>query len=438
MKESGDLPASVVSKASEDSRFRASLLASPKQSIEREFGISLGSDHEIHVHEESDGVTHLVLPPKHRLSDEEREEARTGASSLEFLKKTMHDPAPPLRSPSPRTPTSLGVSADAATSACRSAIRRALEFLSSAVDPSGAWHCIRFNLGNPDIPRHYERPPFVSALCALAIQCSEEPLARELLERTRNYLATTIEHPGFWRYYRHLPQDLDSSSLCSLVVRDHPWILLQRNVPRMLNNCESDGRFTTWLLGEREPDVVAKFRIEADPVVNANVIAYLGDRPATQDARRWLEDMIVNGFEQNASKWYQDPVSTYYAISRAMPHFSPSSSDDLGSLLVKRTLALRDETGEFENVLQAAQAITTLHNLGQLDQLDTISAIDQLLGCQHEDGSFPELLAFGDQSLQWGVVGQIGHGSESVTTAFCVEALERLCENLEQPQDFQS
>ena len=430
MKEPCDLPAIVVSKASEDSRFRASLLADPIQAIEREFGVSLDSDHEIQVHEDSHEVTHLVLPPRHSLSDEEREEARTGASSLEFLKKTMHDPAPPLRSPSPRTPT--GVSVDAATSESRRAIRRSLEFLSSAVDPSGAWHCIRFNLGNPDIPRHYERPPFVSALCALAIQCSEEPQAKALLERTRNYLAATIEHPGFWRYYRHLPQDLDSSALCSLVVGDHPWIRLERNVPRMLKNRDSDGCFTTWLLSEGEPDVVAKFRIEADPVVNANVIAYLGDRPATHEARRWLEDMVVNGFEQNASKWYQDPVSTYYAISRALPHFRPSSLEDLGSLLVQRTLALRDETGGFENVLQAAQAVATLHNLGKLDQLDTVSAIDQLLSYQHEDGSFPELLAFGDQSLQWGVVGQIGHGSESVTTAFCVEALERLCENLGQ------
>ena len=38
--------------------------------------------------------------------------------------------------------------------------------------------------------------------------------------------------------------------------------------------------------------------------------------------------------------------------------------------------------------------------------------------------------AFGDQLLKWGAVGQIGHGSESVTSAFCVEALERLVEIL--------
>ena len=37
----------------------------------------------------------------------------------------------------------------------------------------------------------------------------------------------------------------------------------------------------TWVLEEDDPNVVATFRIEADPVVNANVIAYLGDHAET-------------------------------------------------------------------------------------------------------------------------------------------------------------
>lgn len=48
------------------------------------------------------------------------------------------------------------------------------------------------------------------------------------------------------------------------------------------------------------------------------------------------------------------------------------------------------------------------------------------MSTQRDDGSWPELLAFGDQTLKFGAVGQIGHGSEAVTTAFCIEALERL------------
>ena len=50
-------------------------------------------------HEETYTVTHVVLPPRSKFTEAEREEAKTGAASLEFLRKTMYDPAPPLRPP---------------------------------------------------------------------------------------------------------------------------------------------------------------------------------------------------------------------------------------------------------------------------------------------------------------------------------------------------
>ena len=75
--------------------------------------------------------------------------------------------------------------------------------------------------------------------------------------------------------------------------------------------------------------------------------------------------------------------------------------------------------------------MSALYNIGSLDRVDAKREAERLMSSQRDDGSWPELLAFGDQSLKWGVVGQIGHGSESVTSAFCVEALERLVEVLE-------
>ncbi|MDE0362577.1 MAG: hypothetical protein OXI74_15510, partial [Rhodospirillaceae bacterium] len=92
--------------------------------------------HEIHVHEETETATHLVLPPKNRFSEEERKAARTGAASLEFLKKTMYDPAPPLRSsvaqPAVSVASSLGT--EALAKAGRESIRRGLEFIESTLD----------------------------------------------------------------------------------------------------------------------------------------------------------------------------------------------------------------------------------------------------------------------------------------------------------------
>ena len=423
MKKPFDLSDALVKRAAKDSDFRERLLAEPKDTLERELGVTLPAEHEIHVHEENDSATHVVLSPRGKLTDAEREEAKAGATSLEFLKKTMYDPAPPIRPPVPARATAIA--AETVVEAARESIGRGLDFLESTIDENGAWHCIRFNVADPDIPRHFERPPFVSALCALALERCRDARAKAMCTATRTYLAETIEYPGFWRYYLHLPQDLDSSILCSLVVGNHPWILLGRNVPGMLANRDDDGRFMTWVLDEDEPNVVAPFRIEADPVVNANAIAYLGDCPATRDAQRWLAALVNEGRLEGSSKWYPDTAAIYYAITRAMVRAQPAL-DELRPALAEGILDLRDDNGDFGNVLQTAQAVSALDNIGCLDRIDAKQAVEALIGSQRDDGSWPELLAFGDQTLKWGKFGQIGHGSETITSAFCIEALERL------------
>ena len=427
MKKPFDAADRIVSRAGEDSGFRDRLLAKPKEAIEKEFGVTLPERHEIHVHEETYAATHLVLPPRSKFTAAERDEARTGAASLAFLRKTLHDPAPPRRPSVPEGQTARRTAAatGALLEAGRDSIRRGLAFLESALDENGAWHCIRFNTADPNIPRHFERPAFVSAFCMLALESCKDARARAIRTATEAYLAHTIEYPGLWRYYRHLPQDLDSTALCSLVLGNHPWIFLERNLPAILANRDEYGRFMTWVLAGDEPDVVSRFRIEADPVVNANVIAYLGDRPETKNAQRWLEGLIAEGRAKGSSKWYPDEAAIYYATARAVIRTQPAL-DGLRPVLADRILDLLDDKGDFAGILQAAQAVSALHNIDSLERIDTKRQVERFLGLQRQDGSWPELLAFGDQSLKWGTVGQIGHGSEAVTSAFCIEALERL------------
>ena len=432
MKSPIDTAEFLIRRADEDAEFRARLLANPKETIEQELGEPLAEGHEIQVHEETNAATHLVLPPRQVLSEAERQAAIAGAASLEFLRETLFDPAPPLRPAAPeRTRSQPGaVTSQELARAGRECIRRGLAFLESTIDENGAWHCIRFNVADPDIPRHFERPPFISALCVLALESSAEARATAIRAGTKAYLANTIEYPGLWRYYRHLPQDLDSTSLCSLVIGTHPWVLLGRNVSTLLANRDENGRFLTWVLAEDQPDVVSPFRIEADPVVNANVIAYLGDHPATKGAQRWLETLITDGRLEGSSKWYPDAVTIHYATTRAMIRAAPALAQ-LRPVLKDRLLGLCDENGDFGNILQTAQAISALYNIGCLDGIDTKHQAKKIIGLQREDGSWPELLAFGDQSLKWGAIGQIGHGSEAVTSAFCIEALERVVATLE-------
>ena len=428
----------LISRTVEDDELRNRLLAKPKEIIEKELGVTLDEGHEIHVHEDTCSVTHVALPPRSKFSVTERQEAKTGSKSLEFLRKTLYDPAPPIRPPAPSGAGVLksNATSEALANACRESIRRGLDFLESRIDENGAWHCIRFNIADPNIPRHFERPPFISAFCVLALESCDEPKAKAMCAATKAYLVDTIEYPGLWRYYRHLPQDLDSSTLCSLVIGNHPWILLERNVPEILANRDEKGHFLTWILADDEPDVVSTFRIEADPVVNANVIAYLGDRPETREAQRWLEGLIIEGNLDGTSKWYPDTASIYYAITRALIRV-PSALDRLRPILADRILSLRDEKGEFGNILQTAQAVSALYNIGILQSIDAEHQVERFLNSQREDGSWPELLAFGDQELKWGLVGQIGHGSESVTSAFCIEALERLVKScLRRPYEY--
>ena len=417
----------LISKAGKDDELRASLLLNPKRTIEKELGVTLVEGQQIHAHEETDAVTHLVIPPKSKISEKEREEARSGATSLEFLKKTMHDPAPPIRASAPPRATAKALTPKALAKACRDCIRRGLEFLETTIDENGAWHCIRFNLADETIPRHYERPAFISAFCILALESCDDPRAESICVRGKDHLVSTMEYPGLWRYYRHLPLDLDSTSLCSLVIDTHPWILLGRNLQTILSNRDEKGCFMTWVFAKDEPDVVPSFRIEADPVVNANVIAYLGDCPETKSAQEWLEALVLEDKLTNSSKWYPDEVSIYYAITRAMIRARPALAH-LSPIIAERIRGLSDENGSYGNVLQTAQAVSALHDIGSLDTAEARRLFEVFSGTQREDGSWPELLAFGDQHLRWGTVGQIGHGSESVTTAFCVEAMVRLVE----------
>ena len=421
----------LISRAAEDPDVRKRLIEKPRDTIEEELGVTLAEDHEIHVHEDTATATHLVVPPPDRFSPAERKAARAGAASLDFLQKTLYDPAPPTRPPTsgPRGMRGRRDTSEALAEAARDSIRRGLVFLESDMDENGAWRCVRFNLARPDIPRHFEKPPFVSALCVLALESCGEARAKTICDATRNYLVDTIECPGFWRYYRHLPQDLDSTALCSLVIGSHPWIFLGRNVPRMLSNRDEEGRFLTWILEDDEPDVASRFRIEADPVVNANVIAHLGDHRETRDAQRWLEALIGEGKVEGTSKWYPDTVTTYYAASRAMVRGRPALHN-LRLTLGGRILDLFGERGEAGDILQTAQAVSALYNVGMLERIDAGQLMERFLDSQHEDGSWPELLAFGDQTLRWGILGQIGHGSEAITSAFCIEAMSRIVEVL--------
>jgi hypothetical protein len=225
-----------------------------------------------------------------------------------------------------------------------------------------------------------------------------------------------MEYPGVWRYWPRLPPDLDDTAICSLAAKPHLWLLLARNVELLLSCRDRQGRFRTWMAG---PEHLESALNPADSVVNANVIAYLGDRPETRAVQQWIETLVTDDTEPDlALRYYPNPIDLYVATARARS-FAPPAFSGLRTTLIERILSWRQPEGGFVDVLRTAQALTALHRLEAAGPVAVVrSAESLLLEAQRSDGGWPECLAW---------LGQpgttLGFASEALTAACCVEAL---------------
>ena len=301
----------------------------------------------------------------------------------------------------------------------REAVALGLRFLQDAVDADGAWPVRRYANRELTGPGSAESPPFVAGLGLLALRECDDPVAGLLRGRTRTYLHACMEYPGVWRYWPRLPPDVDDTAICSLAATPHLWLLLARNVELLVSCRDRAGRFRTWMAG---PDHVNSALNPADSVVNANVVAYLGDRPETRATQRWLATLVADGSERDlALRYYPYPIDLYVALARARS-LAPPVFARLRPALTARILSCRQPEGGFGDVMRTAQALTALHRLRAADRVQVVRpALDPLLAAQRADGGWPECLAW---------LGQpgttLGFGSEALTTACCVEALMRV------------
>jgi hypothetical protein len=73
----------IIARAVKDPAFRKQLVANPKATLEKEFGLKVPANVTLQVHEEGDDVRHIVLPQARakqsvELSDEQLEAAAGG------------------------------------------------------------------------------------------------------------------------------------------------------------------------------------------------------------------------------------------------------------------------------------------------------------------------------------------------------------------------
>ena len=152
-----------------------------------------------------------------------------------------------------------------------------------------------------------------------------------------------------------------------------------------------------------------------DPVINANVIAYLGDRAETRPAQRWIESLITEDQVSDASSIWYAPMDLYYFVSRATCTGAPAF-EGLRTILPARIMSTA--SGNALRVAQAASALCVLGDTAHVDFLRRCA--ETLIDMQQPDGGWPSC------EFTRAPDGVRIHLSRALTTANCIEALTRL------------
>jgi hypothetical protein len=308
------------------------------------------------------------------------------------------------------------------------AIDAGVDFLSRTQLPDGELPTLRWPRNDPDAARR-DRTVFGTALVVISIAGVRG--AQTIVARAADSIASQTLRFGIWKYSPDygggFPPDLDDTAMASLALR-----VAGRAVPDnthvFLANRNRDGLFFTWLSPRlrwlRDPRMAfiaaarwrhpfvhyRAFRVagarehDLDAVVNANVLYFLGHNAATEPVIDFLLRVLREGLETTCDKWYDSPLAVWYFISRALR----SAGVDARALLLERLRSARVETP-----LEHAFAACVLLDC----DAPADAHVQAIVDAQQDSGGWPRAIVYGDE---WD-----GRGSESLTTAFCLEALSR-------------
>src|SRR5919199_1111808 len=232
------------------------------------------------------------------------------------------------------------------------ALARAVDFLARSQLPSGGFS-LRYGFdvaAGPTEPD--DNALFGTALVAWALGFCDDRDARTVLARAIEHLRAHEEPGGVWRHwtpaapqYHVVAPDVDDTSYISTVLRAN-GIAPPDNRRVLLANRDRRGLFYTWFIARRPPPrsvrlwlIAARrarhplggrkmwtptpaFPSDVDGIVNANVLAYLGDGPHAEPVVRRLVEVFRSGEEGRCDSWYRGPFTFYYAVTRTgLPGF---------------------------------------------------------------------------------------------------------------------
>lgn len=156
---------------------------------------------------------------------------------------------------------------------------------------------------------------------------------------------------------------------------------------------------------------------DIDGVVNANVLYYYGKNNVTKPIIQYLVDIVRENREENCDKWYRRAIVFYYFYSRNIQKGVPEL-EVVAPEIVEKISKLKKTSGCIgASPLDTALAVTSLIRLKYKGSL-VVDGVNYLLNSQREDGEWPRHILYYS-----GPKKEVGWGSEEMTTAFCLEAL---------------
>ena len=271
--------------------------------------------------------------------------------------------------------------------------------------------------------------------------------------RALQYFRNEMTGRGLWRHwnkgsmrgnirlYSFIPADLDDMASICFLLKKH-GVGFPDNRLFFLHNRNRAGLFYTWLMARPVPSVNIKYwaamlkeftpqrftiffktteagYLDVDSVVNANVALYLGPGEDTAPVIEWLTTAAVRGEESTTDKWYRDPFTYYYAVSRLAENGFALPKELVEAAKRRLSDSANSDGSIGDNVLHTALAVCTLLTVDPASKL-VANAVQFILKQQSADGSFPaETYYYGgpQKSARW--------GSCELTSGICLEALAR-------------
>ncbi len=321
----------------------------------------------------------------------------------------------------------------------KTSISKALDFLYTNQLPYGEFKTCAST--NPQMQGscRFDSSLFITSFVLYSISFVDDQKANEMTKKALNFFLEEMEGPGVWRYWtsrnhKKIDPDLDDTACVSYALKANN-VPFKSNLETILANRNEAGIFYTWLIDSKEAN-------DIDCVVNADVLLYLGENENTKAACDYLNNIILNGKEDNCGKYCISPdnFSFYYVFSRAYFNgvFCLAKSRDS---IIDRIIPLQRSDGSFGSVLSTALAACTLLNL-KYDGEQLTKAIEYIINSQAEDGSWQkqafyigpnrvtvtregEKLIFKLVPISAMPLPVLYYGSEELTTAICIEALAK-------------